>query len=81
MVLISGYSGVGKSSLVKEINKPITASKGYFLSGKYDQYNRNLPFSAIIQVFTNLIRLFLTESPESIETWKSKILEALCSRK
>ena len=79
MVLISGYSGVGKSSLVKEINKPITASKGYFLSGKYDQYNRNLPFSAIIQVFTNLIRLFLTESPESIETWKSKILEALGS--
>ncbi len=79
LMLISGYSGVGKSSLVKEINKPITASKGYFLSGKYDQYNRNLPFSAIIQVFTNLIRLFLTESPESIETWKVKILTALGS--
>jgi predicted ATPase/serine phosphatase RsbU (regulator of sigma subunit) len=79
LMLISGYSGVGKSSLVKEINKPITASKGYFLSGKYDQYNRNLPFSAIIQVFTNLIRLFLTESPESIETWKAKILGALGS--
>ena len=79
LMLISGYSGVGKSSLVKEINKPITSSKGYFLSGKYDQYNRNLPFSAIIQVFTNLIRLFLTESPESIDTWKSKILGALGS--
>jgi len=79
LMLISGYSGVGKSSLVKEINKPITASKGYFLSGKYDQYNRNLPFSAIIQVFTNLIRLFLTESPESIESWKLKILTALGS--
>ena len=77
LMLISGYSGVGKSSLVKEINKPITASKGFFLSGKYDQYNRNLPFSAIIQVFTNLIRLFLTESPESIEMWKTKILSAL----
>jgi predicted ATPase/serine phosphatase RsbU (regulator of sigma subunit) len=79
LMLISGYSGVGKSSLVKEINKPITASKGYFLSGKFEQYNRNLPFSAIIQVFTNLIRLFLTESPESIELWKSKILTALGS--
>ncbi|HNI91206.1 MAG TPA: serine/threonine-protein kinase PknK, partial [Leptospiraceae bacterium] len=79
LMLISGYSGVGKSSLVKEINKPITASRGYFLTGKYDQYNRNLPFSAIIQVFTNLIRLFLTESPESIDTWKSKILTALGS--
>jgi predicted ATPase/serine phosphatase RsbU (regulator of sigma subunit) len=79
LMLISGYSGVGKSSLVKEINKPITASKGYFLTGKYDQYNRNLPFSAIIQVFTNLIRLFLTESPESIDAWKAKILDALGS--
>jgi predicted ATPase/serine phosphatase RsbU (regulator of sigma subunit) len=79
LILISGYSGVGKSSLVKEINKPITASKGYFISGKYDQYNRNLPFSAIIQVFTNLIRLFLTESPESIELWKKKILQAVGS--
>lgn len=77
IALISGYSGVGKSSLVKEINKPITASRGYFLNGKYDQYNRNLPFSAIIQVFTNLIRIILTETPENIDRWKIQILNAL----
>ncbi|MCB1141447.1 MAG: AAA family ATPase [Leptospiraceae bacterium] len=77
IMLIGGYSGVGKSSLVKEINKPITQSRGNFLSGKYDQYNRNLPFSAIIQVFTDLIRMILTEKPEEIEKWKLRILEAL----
>ncbi len=79
LVLISGYSGVGKTSLVKEINKPITESKGYFITAKYDQYNRNLPFSAIIDVFTNLIRLFLTESPEKILSWKEKIQFAVGS--
>ncbi|TGM12192.1 GAF domain-containing protein [Leptospira selangorensis] len=77
MVLIGGYSGVGKSSLVKEINKPLTESKGYFISGKFDQYNRNLPFSAIIQVFSSLVELILTESPERIEAWKSKIKKAI----
>ena len=57
IILIAGYSGVGKSSLVKEISKPITQSRGYFLSGKYDQYNKNMPFSALIQVFTTIIKL------------------------
>ncbi|PJZ59107.1 protein kinase domain-containing protein [Leptospira barantonii] len=77
VVLIAGYSGVGKSSLVKEINKPLTESKGYFISGKFDQYNRNVPFSAIIQVFSNLIEQILTESPERIEDWKNKIRDTL----
>ncbi|MBM9576412.1 AAA family ATPase, partial [Leptospira sp. 201903070] len=79
VVLIAGYSGVGKSSLVKEINKPLTESKGYFVSGKFDQYNRNVPFSAIIQVFSNLIEQILTESPERIEDWKNKIKDTLGS--
>ncbi|TGK15231.1 GAF domain-containing protein [Leptospira fluminis] len=77
MVLIAGYSGVGKSSLVREINKPLTESKGYFITGKFDQYNRNLPFSAVIQVFSSLIELILTEPPERIEAWRSKIRKAL----
>ncbi|EJP05308.1 protein kinase domain-containing protein [Leptospira interrogans] len=77
IVLIAGYSGVGKSSLVKEINKPLTESKGYSISGKFDQYNRNVPFSAIIQVFSNLIEQILTESPERIEEWKNKIRDTL----
>ncbi len=74
--LISGYSGVGKSSLIKEIYKPITTSHGYFMSGKFEQFN-NIPFSAIIQIFTRIIQSLLGESNESIEIWKSKILAAL----
>ena len=77
IILIAGYSGVGKSSLVKEISKPITESKGYFLSGKYDQYNKNMPFSAIIQAFTNVVRLILTELPEQINKWKEELISAL----
>lgn len=50
-LLVAGYSGIGKSSLVQEIYKPITAKGGYFISGKFDQYQRNIPYSAIIQSF------------------------------
>ncbi|NBU99684.1 MAG: serine/threonine protein kinase, partial [Spirochaetia bacterium] len=71
------HSGVGKSSLVKEISKPITEFRGYFLSGKYDQFNKNMPFSAIIQVFTNIVRLILTETPEEILHWKEDLQLAL----
>lgn len=77
IILIAGYSGVGKSSLVKEISKPITEFRGYFLSGKYDQFNKNMPFSAIIQVFTNIVRLILTETPEEISHWKEELQTAL----
>jgi predicted ATPase/signal transduction histidine kinase/CheY-like chemotaxis protein/tRNA A-37 threonylcarbamoyl transferase component Bud32 len=77
ITLISGYSGVGKSSLIQEIYKPITAAHGYFLSGKFEQFNKNIPFSAIIQIFTKIIQNLLGESNQSIENWKSKILSAL----
>jgi predicted ATPase/serine phosphatase RsbU (regulator of sigma subunit)/tRNA A-37 threonylcarbamoyl transferase component Bud32 len=79
VVLIGGYSGVGKSSLVREVQKPITALRGYFLSGKYDQYNRSEPFSAILQVLSSLVRMILTEPPESIARWRERILSALGS--
>lgn len=79
VVLIGGYSGVGKSSLVREVQKPITALRGYFLSGKYDQYNRSEPFSAILQVLSSLVRMILTEPPDSIARWKERIHSALGS--
>ncbi|MEM7181700.1 MAG: AAA family ATPase [Spirochaetota bacterium] len=74
---ISGYSGVGKSALVKEVNKPITESKGYFISGKFDQFKRNLPLSAIIQAFSAQVRMILTETPEKQDAWKESIIESL----
>ncbi|WP_437568999.1 AAA family ATPase [Sorangium sp. So ce542] len=76
-VLVSGYSGIGKSSLVQEILKPLARQKGYFTSGKYDQYNRDAPYSAVIQAFDGLVRQILTESDARIHRFRSAILEAL----
>lgn len=77
MVLVSGYSGIGKTSVVQEIYKPIVRQRGYFISGKFDQFKRNIPYAAIIQAFQELIRQIFTETHEQICEWKSKILEAL----
>ena len=79
LVLVSGYSGIGKSSLVNEIHKPIVQQRGYFISGKFDQFKRNIPYTAIIQAFQELMRQLLTESSECIENWKSKLSAALGS--
>ena len=77
IMLVAGYSGVGKSALVNEIQKPVTENRGYYISGKFDQFQRNLPYSAIIQAFRELIRQFLTESDEQINEWKKKLLKCL----
>ena len=77
LMLISGYSGIGKSSLVEEIYKPITRQRGYFISGKFDQFQRNIPYSAVVSAFRSLIKQILTESTEEIKQWKDKILAAL----
>jgi serine/threonine protein kinase len=62
MMLVSGYSGIGKSALVQEIYKPITQQRGYFIAGKFDQLQRNIPYSAIAQAFKSLVRQLLSES-------------------
>ncbi|MFB8787309.1 MAG: AAA family ATPase [Potamolinea sp.] len=77
MMLVSGYSGIGKTSIVHEIYKPIIAARGYFISGKFDQFKRNIPYEALIQVFQELIQQLLTESEVEILAWQKKLLEAL----
>ncbi|MEG5139437.1 MULTISPECIES: trifunctional serine/threonine-protein kinase/ATP-binding protein/sensor histidine kinase [unclassified Microcoleus] len=77
LMLVSGYSGIGKSAVVNEVSKPITRSKGYFISGKFDQFKRNIPYASLIQAFNSLLRQLLTESAASLETWRTKILTAL----
>ncbi|MBD2189921.1 ATP-binding protein [Pseudanabaena mucicola] len=77
MVLVSGYAGIGKSSLVKEIHKSIARQRGHFISGKFEQYQRNIPYLAIIQALQELIKQLLTESEESLNKWRSQIIEAL----
>ncbi len=77
MMLVSGYSGIGKTALVSEVHKPIVKSRGYFISGKFDQYKRNIPYASLIQAFAELIRQLLTEPESAILSWKKQLLNAL----
>ncbi|MCC5621881.1 AAA family ATPase, partial [Nostoc sp. CHAB 5715] len=72
-----GYAGVGKSSLVKEIHKPIVKERGVFISGKFDQYKRDIPYSTIVQAFQTLVRQILTQPEAQLATWKKRIQAAL----
>lgn len=77
LLLLGGYSGIGKSALVNEVHKPIAALQGYFIRGKYDQYNRDVPYSAITQAFDEMVESISMEPPESVEQWRAEILEAV----
>lgn len=77
LVLVSGYSGVGKTSLIKHIRDPVIQRNGYFISGKYDQLERSNPYSAILQAFRELVTQILTESDADIAQWQRRILAAL----
>ena len=76
-IFISGLSGIGKTRLIQELQKPIVRHRGYFTSGKFDVYKKNIPYSSLIQAFKNLIRTFLTESGDRVALWKGKILKAV----
>jgi predicted ATPase/signal transduction histidine kinase len=79
LMLFVGYSGIGKSALVNEVHKPIVQRRGYFISGKFDQFKRNIPYASLIQAFQELIRELLTETEAQLQTWKQKLLDALGS--
>ncbi|WP_375491533.1 AAA family ATPase [uncultured Nostoc sp.] len=77
LILVAGYSGIGKSALVNEIHKPVIKNRGYFIAGKFEQFQRNIPYASLIQAFQELMQQLLTESEAQLATWKVKILEAL----
>ncbi|MCC5609960.1 trifunctional serine/threonine-protein kinase/ATP-binding protein/sensor histidine kinase [Nostoc sp. CHAB 5834] len=77
MMLVAGFSGIGKTAVVNEVHKPIVRQRGYFIKGKFDQFQRNIPFSAFVQAFRDLMGQLLTESDAQIQQWKSNILEAV----
>lgn len=79
LLLVSGYSGIGKSALVNEIQKSVIQRRGYFITGKFDQYQRNTPYAALIRAIEDLIQQILTESEERIAFWKEQITAALGS--
>jgi predicted ATPase/serine phosphatase RsbU (regulator of sigma subunit)/tRNA A-37 threonylcarbamoyl transferase component Bud32 len=77
MMLVAGYSGVGKSALVQEVHKPITEKRGYFAAGKFDQYHRNIPYSAISAALDEFCHYLLTESTEQLNDWRDTIYTAV----
>ena len=77
MMLVVGFSGIGKTAVVNEVHKPIVKQRGYFVKGKFDQLNRNIPFSAFVQAFRSLMGQILGESDAELQKWKRKILEAV----
>ncbi|MFN6564972.1 MAG: AAA family ATPase [Nostoc sp. ChiSLP01] len=77
MMLVAGFSGIGKTAVINEVHKPIVRQRGYFIKGKFDQFQRNIPFSAFVQAFRDLMEQLLTESDVQLEQWKNNILEAV----
>ncbi len=77
IMLVAGYSGIGKSVLVKKIYKSLTEKQGYFISGKFDQFQRNIPYRALVNAFAELVQQLLTENEEQLSVWKEKLLTAL----
>ncbi|OJJ12528.1 hypothetical protein BI308_25640 [Roseofilum reptotaenium AO1-A] len=77
MMLVAGFSGIGKTAVVNEVHKPIVKQRGYFIKGKFDQFNRNIPFSAFVIAFRDLMGQLLAESDAQLAQWKEKTLAAL----
>ena len=77
LVLVSGYSGIGKSAVVNELHKALVPSRGLFASGKFDQYKRDIPYATLAQAFQSLIRPLLSKSDAELAGWRDAIAEAL----
>ena len=77
LMLVAGFSGIGKTAVINEVHKPIVKQRGYFIKGKFDQFNRNIPFSAFVQAFRDLMAQLLSESDTQLSSWRNKILQAL----
>jgi len=76
-VLVCGFSGIGKTSLIHEIHQPVTGSHGFFLEGKFGQFQRNIPYQAFIHAFSIYIKHFLTRDESLLAEWKINLSDAL----
>ena len=77
LVLVSGYSGIGKSSVVNELHKVQVPSRGLFASGKFDQHKRDVPYATLVQAFQSLVRPLLGKSDVELSGWRHDFTEAL----
>ena len=76
LILVSGYSGIGKSAVVKELHKSLVSPRGLFASGKFDQYKRDIPYATVAQAFHSLIRPLLSRPEAELSRWR----DDLCRR-
>src|ERR1700738_5063544 len=77
LVLVSGYSGIGKSAVVNELHKALVPPRGLFASGKLDRYKRDIPYATLVQAFQSLVRPLLSKSDAELASWRETLLEAL----
>src|SRR5262245_24167068 len=77
LVLVSGYSGIGKSSVVNELHRPLVPPRGLFASGKIDQYKRDIPYATLAQAFQSLLRSVLTKNEAELSKWRDALREAV----
>lgn len=77
LVLVSGYSGIGKSSVVNELHKVLVPPRGLFASGKFDRYKRDIPYATLAQAFQSLVRQLLSKNDAELARWRTALLEAL----
>ena len=77
LVLVSGYSGIGKSAVVNELHKALVPPRGLFASGKFDQYKRDIPYATLAQALQGLIRPLLGKSDAELAGWRDALMDAL----
>ena len=77
LLLITGYSGVGKSALVSEVSQVITEKGGHFIAGKFQQYQQNIPYSAISATFNQFFQDLLSKNLEQLAYWRQTLLTAI----
>ncbi|MEL6459376.1 MAG: AAA family ATPase [Cyanobacteria bacterium J06621_15] len=77
LMLVAGFSGIGKTAIINEVHKPIVKQNGYFIKGKFDQFNRNTPLDAFVQAFRDLMGQLFSETDVQLSSWTSDILKAL----
>src|SRR5712672_1652660 len=77
LVLVAGYSGIGKSSVVNELHKPLVPPHGLFASGKFDQFKRDIPYATLAQAFQSLLRPLLSKTEAELSKWRDALREAL----
>ncbi|HYH97299.1 trifunctional serine/threonine-protein kinase/ATP-binding protein/sensor histidine kinase [Hyalangium sp.] len=77
LILVRGYSGIGKSSVVHELHKPVVQRRGFFLSGKFDQLQRDVPYATLAQAIRGLVQQLLAGTDEEVAWWRERLQEAL----